>query len=551
MKTFGIYLAYPPGVTLSADGLGRHLVAFMKAARDRNDVTFVIACPSWQRKSLQKLFQGHGLPWNEDQIIGPQTEPKALRLYEWYRTRRGRGRLLNLLRPIQQAAGRLLTGSLSEAGKTLVTTRSTFLLLIGSIVAVALSPLILLVWIASVIQKLWRTAKYIWRHRSNLRTALRRRSQLVDRFSAVSDNLRSKPERSSTVVQLYKHMEQDEARLILDHIGRRPDVLAWYTPAAFWPQFNQINRPRLICVPDVVLSEFPLAFSNVGGERFLQSFISIEDTITGGETFVTYSEKVKYQTLVDRYQTPIDRVFVVPHGANDLKKHIAVSGLPDNVIGTRMLCENIFKIALAKNRTVPATNAFNKEMKFLFYASQIRPNKNVVSLLRAYDFLLKRRYVGHKLILTGDPKGFLPVADFIAEHNLHEDVLCLHDLSEQELAACYHLADLAVNPSLSEGGCPFTFTEALSVGTPVVMSRIAVTEEVITDIALQDIMLFDGYDWKDMATRIEWALNNKDTLQNKQLAFYEHLSKRTWRNVVDEHIAILERISEPAGARSA
>jgi glycosyltransferase involved in cell wall biosynthesis len=170
--------------------------------------------------------------------------------------------------------------------------------------------------------------------------------------------------------------------------------------------------------------------------------------------------------------------------------------------------------------------------------------------LRAYDFLLKRRYVGHKLILTGDPKGFLPVADFIAEHNLHEDVLWLHDLTEQELAACYHLADLAVNPSLSEGGCPFTFTEALSVGTPVVMSRIAVTKEVITDTALQDIMLFDGYDWKDMATRIEWALNNKDTLLNKQLAFYEHLSKRTWRDVVDEHIAILDRISEPAGARS-
>ncbi|MFD2884495.1 glycosyltransferase [Pseudomonas lini] len=70
---------------------------------------------------------------------------------------------------------------------------------------------------------------------------------------------------------------------------------------------------------------------------------------------------------------------------------------------------------------------------------------------------------------------------FISEHGLQNDVLCLYGLSIQELAACYKLADLAVNPSLSEGGCPFTFTEALSVGTPVVMARIAVTEEILVD----------------------------------------------------------------------
>jgi glycosyltransferase involved in cell wall biosynthesis len=123
-------------------------------------------------------------------------------------------------------------------------------------------------------------------------------------------------------------------------------------------------------------------------------------------------------------------------------------------------------------------------------------------------------------------------------------VLCLHGLTARELAACYRLAELAVNPSLSEGGCPFTLTEALSVGTPVVMGRIAVTEEVITDPALQDVMLFDPYDWKDMAARIEWALQNREALLTRQLKFYAKLSQRTWRHVVDEHIAILDRISE-------
>jgi glycosyltransferase involved in cell wall biosynthesis len=185
----------------------------------------------------------------------------------------------------------------------------------------------------------------------------------------------------------------------------------------------------------------------------------------------------------------------------------------------------------------------NTDLRFIFYASQLRPNKNIISLLRAYDHLLKRRFIGHKLFLTGNPRELDEIVEFIADNNLQNDVLCLHGLSEQELAACYHLADLAVNPSLSEGGCPFTFTEALSVGTPVVMARIPVTEEVIIDRALRELMCFDPYNWKDMANKIEWALQNRELLLSRQLPVYEKLAQRTWRNVVDEYVAILDQIS--------
>jgi glycosyltransferase involved in cell wall biosynthesis len=116
-------------------------------------------------------------------------------------------------------------------------------------------------------------------------------------------------------------------------------------------------------------------------------------------------------------------------------------------------------------------------------------------------------------------------------------------LSVQELAACYRVARLAVNPSLSEGGFPFTFTEALSVGTPIVMARIPVTEEIVTDSDLQEKMLFDASDWKDMANRIEWALENRATLLSSQRPLYELLAKRTWRHVVDDHIEILDRVA--------
>jgi hypothetical protein len=63
------------------------------------------------------------------------------------------------------------------------------------------------------------------------------------------------------------------------------------------------------------------------------------------------------------------------------------------------------------------------------------------------------------------------------------------------------------------------------------------------DPELRDLMLFDPYDWRDMATRIEWALTNKQALLARQLALYEVLVKRSWSNVVDEHVSVLNRIS--------
>ncbi|EKS38725.1 hypothetical protein HMPREF9696_01194 [Afipia clevelandensis ATCC 49720] len=274
----------------------------------------------------------------------------------------------------------------------------------------------------------------------------------------------------------------------------------------------------------------------------------MEKTVEGADHFVTYSDDVKYATLVHRYQVDPGIVSVVRHGANRLDELISVSGHSESSDIQDALCENLFRGTLHKAIGNPgAVNLYNGGIRFIFYASQFRPNKNIVSLLRAYEYLLKRKYIGHKLVLTGNPRDIPEVARFIKDHNLQNDVLCLHGLSARELAACYRLADLAVNPSLSEGGCPFTLTEALSVGTPVVMAKIAVTEEVVTDPDMQDLMLFDPYDCKAMADKIEWALQNKDALLERQLPLYNKLAERTWQDVVDEHVAILDRISsEPS-----
>jgi glycosyltransferase involved in cell wall biosynthesis len=377
------------------------------------------------------------------------------------------------------------------------------------------------------------------------RPVLRNLRGLVYRIASPMTTPR--PQDNTLTRRLYRFMEESESAQIGTEINAREDIRAWYSPTVFWPHFNKIVAPRLTCVPDIVLAEFPVGFSLANDDRFLETFSLVEKAIQGGDRFVTYSHHVKCGTLIERYQISPGAITVIPHGAHRLDSLIRVSGFANAEAASVTRCKRLFHTALNKAIGTPYPERFgDSEVRFIFYASQFRPNKNVLNLLRAFDYLLKRRFVGQKLVLTGNPNSMPDIAAYIRTHGLENDVLCLHGLTDQQLAACYRLADLAVNPSFSEGGCPFTLTEALSVGTPVVMARIAVTEEVVTDPALQRLMLFDPYDWKDMASRIEWALHNRNLLLQQQLVLYEALAKRSWRDVVDEHVALLDQISTAA-----
>jgi glycosyltransferase involved in cell wall biosynthesis len=539
VNKFGIYLCYPPSVDLRTEGLGRHLGEFLKGAHERDDVEFVVACPSWMTANLKQLMESFDLAPDAIEIIAPASPPllhTALKNYEARRNRKPAtsrrprlgARLRRFLLRGEIGIERRVASARTIAGAAYWGSVLFLLLFAAALVRNVLAWPRSLRWLAGRLVK------------KSLGRMIKLRNRLRLRLHAATDQ-----PRETLAARLLRTMEENEATLLGRLIEARRDVLAWYSPTAFWPSFHEIAVPHLMCVPDVVLNEFPTGFSVIGGTAVEKSFGKLESAIQQGEYFVTYSERVKWETLVRRYGANPESVFVIRHGANRLDDLIRVTGFPDNAAATSRLCRRFLATALQKDvhRGYDGIRV-STGIRFIFYASQFRPNKNIVNLLRAYEYLLRRRFIGHKLILTGIPIPFDDVSNFIAEKSLEHDVLCLHNLTEQELAACYHLADLAVNPSLSEGGCPFTYTEAMSVGTPVVMARIPVTEEVFTDPQLQAAILFDPFDWRDMAARIEYGLLNRDKLRALEQPFYEQLAQRSWRHVVDDYVTILDRISK-------
>jgi glycosyltransferase involved in cell wall biosynthesis len=534
VRTYGIYLCYPPQVDLRAQGLGRQLSAFLRAAEKRRDVSFVIACPSWMRGTLRRLCDEAGVDFQALQILAPANSPLLLRIFGGLsrirKRRRGKGWLSRATAWLQRGVG--CASAWAEA--RLAGTRSYLVL-----AAISLAGGMCVVAVASF-RQLSAIMQGGLRGLSSYAARLLRPAQT--RVGSALSNLKRDP----LVLRLYRHMEEAEVELLHELIAGRRDIAAWYCPTAFWPHFNTVAAPRLMSVPDVVLAEYPIGFAKSGGARFEQTFHDVQAAIRGCHQLVTYSEHVKRTTLIERYQIDPDRIQVIQHGSNDLSALLSPSDMKGDGSGRGTgYCLTLFRSALDKAVGHERACTYGSgDVRFLFYASQLRPNKNVITLLRAYEWLLRRQAISHKLILTGSPHEFPSIKEFIAEKGLENDVLFLYGLSERELAACYMLADLAVNPSLSEGGFPFTFAEAVSVGTPVVMASIPVTTEYLGSAPVAGSMLFDPYDWRALADRIEWAVANRQQLYRAQREFFdERVATRTWGDVVDDHIRALDRIS--------
>lgn len=538
MKKFGIFLAYPPTTELRGEGLGRHLAYLLKGAARRDGARFVVACPSWTVESLRKLCEAEHVPPESFELLAVPNLPISLRLHALSKS------VLTFIAAKRARARRRRRWRVMESLRTpferfLVSTRS--LLAFAAIVLLAI-PLIVVGAVAWTVVK---AARAIAR-RSLGRMSGMSRFEAFDRMMRVVSSIRE-PGTHPMGRALYRTLETAEADLLLARIHGRDDIAAWYCPTAFWPQFNAIERPRLVCVPDVVLSRLPVSFALTTGRLGAEVFARMKKTIEGAPHLVTYSDDVKWVTLVRDFGCEPERVHVIRHGNNDLGPYIRLTGTPDDEAATRDFCRTLLANALARS-TQPAyiQHFANREFRFIFCPNQVRPNKNIVTLLLAYEHLLRERGLPHKLVMTGDAEALEQARGLIAERRLANDVLCLRGLSVQQLAACYALSDVAVNPSLFEGGCPFTLSEALSVGTPTVLARIAVTEEVIHDPVLRASMLFDPYDWVDMADRVEWAIANREELLGLQRERCADVLARSWSDVADDYLALLDAISNGA-----
>ena len=183
----------------------------------------------------------------------------------------------------------------------------------------------------------------------------------------------------------------------------------------------------------------------------------------------------------------------------------------------------------------------NLPEKYILYVGNVKPHKNLITLLKAYNALSDEIKSAYKLVIIGKETGFIntdaSLTQYIEENNLHKNIVFTGYVEDKAIPVIYKQAELFVFPSLYEGfGLPVL--EALAVHTPVISSNAASLPEVGGDA----VEYFDPLDFNTLAVKITELLESPARRQELIANADTQASKYTWQKSISKHVDALKNI---------
>jgi glycosyltransferase involved in cell wall biosynthesis len=198
-------------------------------------------------------------------------------------------------------------------------------------------------------------------------------------------------------------------------------------------------------------------------------------------------------------------------------------GAPERVVAVPEAARRLFH-PIRLEQTLATRERFGVEDEFLLYVGTIEPRKNLLTLVRAFDRLLRTTRHGPQLVIAGK-KGWLTddLYAYIKNSEAATRILFTGYVTDEELRALYSSCRAFVYPSLYEGfGLPPL--EAMACGAPVIASDIASIREAVGKAA----RLVDPKDVDALARSIVRLLEDDKERQHLSAAGLKRAAKFTW-----------------------
>ena len=174
------------------------------------------------------------------------------------------------------------------------------------------------------------------------------------------------------------------------------------------------------------------------------------------------------------------------------------------------------------------------QVPFLLYVGNLKPHKNITTLLRAFAYLRRDRKLPHALLIVGDDRRWKSSV-FKECHRLgiQNCTKFVSHVPQSLLPRVYASADALVMPSTIEGfGLPVV--EAMACGTPVVSSRAASLPEVAGDAALY----FDAGSPEELAFHVERLVESRELQLCMRKKGIARAAKFSWQDSARRHLAL-------------
>jgi len=175
-------------------------------------------------------------------------------------------------------------------------------------------------------------------------------------------------------------------------------------------------------------------------------------------------------------------------------------------------------------QTVETRKRLAIEDDFLLFVGTLEPRKNLLTLLKAFDQIVRQTSLRPQLVITGG-EGWLmdETFSFIKHSGIGDRLRLTGYLGDEELRALYSSCRIFIYPSLYEGfGLPPL--EAMACGAPVIAGRVAALQEVLGSAA----RLFDPLNVEALAGSIVELMENDEERRRLASNGPKHAAKFSW-----------------------
>ncbi|RAP37451.1 hypothetical protein B1207_04565 [Legionella quinlivanii] len=515
IKKCGVYLVYPSSSGIY-DEQSEELVNLFRTM-EKESREMVVACPSWSQKGLQQFFTRNNLSASNLELLSPPAKPLIFKLIQWSATIRKK---LNPHRAslIAKTLSNKFFRIMNFFAVRLVTTRSYVVFTGLCLLFCLMAPLGLalgMVYFCYLIGQ----------------RILQRGDRQVKGFFL--KNRKSPNSRNKNYI--YEAVIHNEFEKILELVNHRDDIETWIYPLHSYIQVSRL-KGNFTMLADSIFNS-PLIQAD---QRYVSKLVDMQCNIKNARRLITSSERNR-RRLMKQYGKQEEKISILQPYPLNLHQSIEVTGFVDNRAAILLLSRNLLKMIYYRNYSTEFPfHHQGDEMSFLFYNCRLKSNSNLMSLLKAYQYLLEKKRLNAKLLIYIH-RVETKTMEYIQKHQLYQHVLWISDLSTQELAACYNLADLVIDPAFDAYNIQYLFIESLSFDTPMIVSNHYRNDFLISDI--DSVSCFDPYDWEAMADKILWAMENREEVLAIQREIYQALLQqpsavRKLRNIKKEALAV-------------
>lgn len=292
-------------------------------------------------------------------------------------------------------------------------------------------------------------------------------------------------------------------------ICNKLDIDVFFSPCNIAPLF--VKAPTVLTLFDVHWLVYPHMFSKAK-RLYLKN--AIKHSLVKAQKVITISDNSK-KDIIEIFGVSEHKINVIPCGLDPF-----------------------FKIVKNEVKLFNVKKKYHINNKFIFFTAQLHKRKNVITLLKAYHELKKRKKIEHNLVIAGGKgDGYEDMRSYLSEHGLENNVVLCGCVPNDDLRLLYNNADIFVYPSLYEGfGLPII--EAMACGTPVITSNVSSLPEVAGDAAI----LIDPLNVEELANAIDRVLSDKNLREDLINKGFKRISEFSWEKAAQKTLSVFEEV---------